>query len=116
MGTITNNPQAVYNGMISSIRNMFLLSSIAIVVIGLSNKFYKYKYIIKLLASILFILAMYIGIKTINDYNYYLLKNKNNLPDYIPYDNWVSWKYIVYIYIFVLIILLLIILLKNIKY
>ena len=113
MVNYSNNPNTVYNGMVSSLRNMFLASSIAIVIIGLSNRFYNYRNIIKIMASILFILSIYIGIKTITDFNYYLERNKDTLPDYVPYDSWRSWKYVVYIYVLILIALLIIIILKN---
>lgn len=113
MDKFSNNPHTVYNGMISSLRNMFLASSIAIVVIGLSNRFYNYRNIIKLIAIVIFMLSIYIGIKTVNDFNYYLEREKGSLPTYIPYDSWISWKYVVYIYILLLILLLVIILLKN---
>jgi len=99
--TYPNNPQSVYNGMMSGQRNMFLSSSLAIAMIGFSNKFDN-KYITwftKIIGSFIFILSIVIGLSTANDYTFYLNKlNTDDIPSYIPLDNWYRWSYILYIY------------------
>ena len=95
------NPQSVYNGMMSGQRNMFLSSSLAIVIISFSDKF-KNKHIswvAKSIGAFIFILSIFIGISTANDYTFYLNHIKTDeLPSYIPLDSWYRWSYVMYIY------------------
>jgi len=95
-----NNPHAVYSGALSGYRNMFLSSSIAVVIIGFSDKF-KNKNIsmfVKIVGAIIFMLSITIGILTDYDFRFYLDNFKHELPDYIPVENWYIWSSVVYIY------------------
>jgi hypothetical protein len=101
MTTYPNNPQSVYNGMISGQRNMFLSSSLAVAMIGFSDKFDNkfITWLTKLVGSFIFILSIIIGLSTANDYTFYLDNiNTDDLPSYIPLENWYRWSYISYIY------------------
>jgi hypothetical protein len=105
--TYSNNPQAVYNGLISGQRNMFLSSSVAIVMIGFSNSF-KRKEIelsIKICGLLIILLSIFIGFRATYDFNYYFSHNKENLPNYIPLSSWKNMEYVTYIYIGILICL-----------
>jgi hypothetical protein len=110
----SNNPQAAYNGLISGQRNMFLSSSVAVVMIGFSSKF-KAKYvrvILKGLSSFIFFISLYIGYLAERDFKHYLEKNPD-LPDYIPVDKWKNWIHISYMYCIILIIVSLFFLFTN---
>lgn len=103
----SNNPHTVYNGMISGHRNMFLSSSVAIIMIGFSDTF-KNKTIqlsIKICGLIILMLAIFIGITATHDFKYYITHTKDILPDYVPLDSWKSWSYVTYIYSGILICL-----------
>ena len=98
----SNNPQAVYNGMLSGQRQMFLSSSVAIAMIGFSHNFKKKHiiWLIKLLGVSVLILSIFIGIKTANDFKFYLNNVNGQLPNYVPLEQWRNWMYINYIYSF----------------
>ena len=72
--SFSNNPNTVYNGMMSGQRNMFLSSSIAIVMFGFSNNFKNHllRWTVKLISMGIFILSCYIGITASNEFMYYL--------------------------------------------
>jgi len=101
--SISNNPYTAYNGMLSSQRNMFVSSSLAVILIGFSQKYKKesFRVAASVVASGIILLSIYIGFKSIYDFEYYLDNIK--VPSYIPIDSWRTWKYVVYIYSFVLI-------------
>ncbi len=105
--TYSNNPQAVYNGLISGQRNMFLSSSVAIVMIGFSHSF-KRKAIqlsVKICGLLIIMLSIFIGLTATHDFKYYLSHNKEPFPDYIPLTSWKSSAYITYVYSGILICL-----------
>jgi len=103
----SNNPYAVYNGMISGYRNMFLASTVAIGLIGFSQKFKnpRMKFLVSIIGVILFFLALFIGYLTISDMDNYLQHNEDELPEYINTDLWKKTYYIAYIYGTILILL-----------
>ena len=103
--TFSNNPHTVYNGLISGQRNMFLSSSLAIALIGVSAIFKntKIQIIIKILGAVVFMLSIIIGLAASDDFRYYLDNNKEQFPSYIPLNNWYKWSYVSYIYSFIII-------------
>ena len=111
-----NNPQAVYNGLISGQRNMFLSSSVAIVMIGFSNSFKNtiIRLSIKLCGLFILILSIFIGMRATNDFNFYIKHNENKLPNDIPVSNWLHWSYVTYIYCGILIYLVSLLLFRKI--
>ena len=54
--SFSNNPQTAYNGLISGQRNMFLSSSVAVVIIGFSNTFDSpvVQFAVKLMGAFIF--------------------------------------------------------------
>ena len=103
----SNNPHTVYNGFISGQRNMFLSSSLSIIMIGFSDTF-KNKTVqlsVKICGLVILMLAVFIGITATHDFRFYITHNKDALPGYIPIDSWKSWAYVTYIYCFILICL-----------
>ena len=96
----SNNPQSVYNGAISGQRNMFLSSSLAAIMIGFSDKFDNHmaQITVKIIGALIFILSVTIGYLSNYDFRFYLDRVKDELPDYIPIENWYIWSFVVYIY------------------
>jgi phosphotransferase system glucose/maltose/N-acetylglucosamine-specific IIC component len=103
----TNSPYGVYNGMISGYRNMFLSSTVAIALIGFSQKFKnpRMKFLVSIIGAILFFLALFIAYLTISDMDNYLQHHEDDLPEYIDTDLWKKTYYIGYIYGLILILL-----------
>lgn len=101
----SNNPHAVYNGVLSSQRNMFLTSSIAVAIIGFSKglKTPIANIIVKILAIAIFCMSIAIGVKSLLDFRFYLDKMASDMPDHIPVDNWYNWTYINIAYICILV-------------
>ena len=97
----SNNPHNVYNGMISAQRNMFLSSSLAIIMIGFSDKINHnfMRWIARFLSICILIISCYVGITSAYEFDYYLTHNKEKFPHYIPFNSWSNWKYINYAYI-----------------
>lgn len=100
MTKFSNNPQSVYNGMISGQRNMFLTSSVAIAMAGFSKTFKDKSVviIIKLLSLIILFISMYIGLKSSYDFRYYLDNIEMDNLSYVPINSWYNWSYVSYIY------------------
>jgi hypothetical protein len=99
-----NNPQAAYNGMMSGHRNMFLLSSVAIVMYGFVSKYQVKTVIFTYLSVLVMVIAAVIGMTASWDFEYYL-DNAGVLPDYYNVTQWRNWKYIALVYSMVLIAL-----------
>jgi hypothetical protein len=103
----SNNPQAVYNGMLSGQRQMFLSSSLALAMIGFSHNFKKQSiiWLVKIIGMLILILSIFIGLRTASDFDYYLNNVKGKLPEYIPLDSWRKWTYVSYTYsVFIMLI------------
>jgi hypothetical protein len=101
------NPHTVYNGAVSSQRNMFLSSSLAIVMIGFSDKFKNdfAVYLVRLMGVLIFFISVYIGFLSNYDFRFYLDSVKDELPGHIPIDNWYRLSYVVYLYSLILFVL-----------
>ena len=105
------NPQTAYNGMISGQRNMFLSSSIAFVILGFSEKFTHKRshFLIQLFVLGLLIISIYIGFKSNYDLELIIKnmdKNKINKNLKKILNEFISWKWIVYLYATMLILLI----------
>ena len=98
------NPQSVYNGFVSNQRNMFLSSSLAVVIIGFSNKFKNklVRVLIKFMSLIVFGISMFIGLKANYELNHFL--DNNEVSDKIPVESWKATCHVTYLYVFVLFI------------
>ena len=108
----TINPQTAYNGMISGQRNMFLSSSIAFVILGFSDSFEHRRthFIIQLFGLGILMLSIFIGFKA--NYDLQLIinnmdKNKINKNLENILNQFLSWKWVVYLYATMLILLIL---------
>jgi uncharacterized membrane-anchored protein len=104
MTTFSNNPHTAYNGVVSGQRNMFLSSSLAVVMIGFANNFESnlVKYTVKTLGLFIFLLSIFIGMKATYEFHYYLDYYKGKLPEHIPVESWYMWSYVAYTYTFIL--------------
>ncbi len=104
MSSTIGNPHTVYNGAVSGQRNMFLSSSLALVIIGFSDKFKKEYiiFIVRLLGILIFSISIFIGLLSNYDFRFYLDNVKDDLPAHIPLDNWYRMSYVVYLYTLIL--------------
>ena len=103
------NIQTAYNGMLSGKRNMFLMSSIAIAMLGFSERF-KHKDTIQLmkwLGIITLFMSVITGIITAHDFNNtidrYVIEEGRN---YEYLERWQSWNWIIYVYSIILLIII----------
>lgn len=94
------NPQSVYNGLVSNQRNMFLTSSVAVAMIGFSNKFdnKNVRLAMKSLSLLIFIISIVIGLKSNYEFTYYLDNNKIEGAN-VAVDSWRSSIYITIAYV-----------------
>lgn len=101
------SPQAVYNGAVSGQRNMFLSSSLAVIIAGFSHNFKNKNIVVfvQILSFLIFTISVYIGFSTNYDFTFYLDRVKDKLPSYIPIDNWYRMGNIVYLYTFIIILI-----------
>ena len=96
------NPQSVYNGLVSNQRNMFLTSSVAVAMIGFSNKFENknVRLILKILSLFIFVISIVIGLKSNYEFTYYL--DNNEIEANVAVDSWRSSIYITIAYVFII--------------
>ncbi len=111
----SNNPHAAYSGLISGQRNMFLSSSVAVVMIGFSGRFKStaVRFTLKGLSCFIFLISIFIGYQAEQDFKFYLEKNPE-LPEHVPVDEWKNWLYVSYMYCAILIIVILVFLFTDI--
>jgi hypothetical protein len=90
--------------MLSGQRNMFLSSSIAIVMFGFSNNFndHTLSWTVKIISMSIFLLSCYIGITASNEFMHYLNVYKSKLPKHVPVESWYRWGYVSYVYSIIL--------------
>jgi hypothetical protein len=105
--SFSNNPHTVYNGMLSGYRNMFLSSTVAVALIGFSEKFKnpRFKMLISILGGSVLFLSLYICFLISNDFKYYLDSFKGEFPEHIPTEQWRMHFNVGYVYGAILIIL-----------
>ena len=112
------NPRPLINGYISIMRNMFLTSSIGIVIFNLSHHFKIYSKIVQIFGLIILTYSVIIGIKASIDANknINLIKKQKKLPELynVQLNSWKGWINLTYIYITIIIVLSLIILIRKI--
>jgi len=115
--TLTHIPQTVANGHQSMMRNMFLVSSIGFGVLTFSDRFKKYKNIIKILGYTIFIYSVIYGLKSANDFNNYLNYIENNSTlvneDKIQLKNWNEYDSLTYIYSIIIIVFICIMIIRD---
>ena len=101
------SPYVVYNGMISGYRNMFLSSTVAIGLIGFSQKFVnpRMQYLVSIIGGIIFFLSLFIAYLTTSDMTHYLYHTEEKLPEYVNAELWKKHFYVGYIYGIVLLLL-----------
>lgn len=83
--------------MISGQRNMFLLSSVALIMYGFCTKYQGTPVVFKYLSIVWLVLAAFIGIHASYDFEYYL-DNVGELPKYYSVARWRLWKYVANVY------------------
>jgi hypothetical protein len=102
------NPYTVYNGMVSGYRNMFLSSTVAIGLIGFSQKFKnpRMQFLVSIIGGIIFFLSLFIAYITTSEMKQFLFHNEDKLLDYnINPELWKNYFYVAYIYGLVLLLL-----------
>lgn len=98
--SILYNPYTVYNGTLSAQRNMFITSSLAIVILGFSNKFKNKNVVnlIKIIGIATFAISIFIGYESAREFSRYLEIINKNPPKNIKINSWKRWLYVNYIY------------------
>ena len=96
--------ESMYNGMLSGYRNMFVSSSLAIALIGFSDRFTdkSTSYLMSILGGIILCLSIYIGLIVTDDSKFYLNYFNDNLPPYISAERWQQHFLSAYIYMSVI--------------
>lgn len=108
--SFSNNPHTVYNGMLSGQRNMYAVSSIAVVLFGASTKLDTAlaRAVTKTVALGMMALSIVIGHRATCDYTFYLAKMGDRLPPHIPRDHWALWPNVIYAYAAMLVAIMLV--------
>lgn len=112
MSKVTITPFSAYNGYQSSLRNMFLSSTVGITLFGFSKTFKRHNLIkiVKYFSITILLLSIIIGIKSALDFNNYL---QNTSLDEKIYKNWKSWLYINIIFIIMLSVIIIMIIFSH---
>ena len=93
-----NNPQAAYNGMLSGQRNMFLLSSVGVVMIGFIKNKQSAPTVLYIAAIAILLMSAFIGVHASRDFEFFLNNMLIPLPACYSEKRWRQWKYVAYIY------------------
>tara|TARA_B100001287_G_scaffold169132_1_gene142267 strand:+ start:1253 stop:1642 length:390 start_codon:yes stop_codon:yes gene_type:complete len=104
----THNPQTFVNGFISGQRNMFLISSISIGIMGFADSFVnkRYNLFVKTVGVVILLFSIVYGYSITNGFDSYVrfIKNTPDVPS--PYSMlrhaWQKWIYLSYVYIAVI--------------
>ena len=104
------NMQGYYNGFISSSRNVFLTSSVAIAMFGFSNSFKisTSSIIVRFASTFVFIFALLYGLITVVGMKRYirnLRRSDQRLPLNIQIDLWEHHANLLSVYLFLLVVL-----------
>tara|TARA_Y100001970_G_scaffold293193_1_gene438417 strand:- start:1452 stop:1802 length:351 start_codon:yes stop_codon:yes gene_type:complete len=96
--------ESMYNGMLSGYRNMFVSSSLAIALIGFSDRFTDKptSHIASILGGIVLCLSIYIGFIITDDVKFYLNYFNDDLPTYISPERWHQHFVAAYVYMSVI--------------
>lgn len=97
-----DTPQSSYNGFISTMRNVYLTSSIGIALFTFSRSLKKDRQIIYIISLTILLYSIIYGIKTGNDFNIYLnfLQKQKDMPIFLKeqVDRWYTWIIFTYFY------------------
>ena len=98
--SILYNPYTVYNGNLSAQKNMFTTSSLAIVILGFSNKFKNKNiiFLVKMIGIVTFIISIFIGYESASEFSRYLVVMKKYPPKHLDTSYWHRWLYVNYLY------------------
>ena len=104
------NHQAVYNGFASMFRNMLVSMTVAITLIGFSEKFELMAPVVRMIGFMAMIIAAFIGFKTYRDFLDYIKSIESEFP---MARKWKTWAYITLLYTLIIFILSLIYLFRK---
>ena len=115
--TVIHDPNSVLAMYISMMRNMFLLSSIGLSALVLSNNFKDYKKFVQVLSVIILIYCIMYGLKSNIDFIEYLnfTLNQKDIPKLylLQLNSSKGWVHMSYIYMFIIFILICVILFRK---
>ena len=117
----THNPQTFVNGFISGQRNMFLISSISVGIIGFADTFVnkQYNLIVKSVGILILLFSIVYGFSITQGFSEYVnfIRNTQKVPE--PFSSlkftWQKWIYLSYVYITVIVALGTIVFFRKIK-
>ena len=116
--TYQHNPQTYLNGYISMMRNMFVISSVALATMGLSNRFKKFEIVIKIIGTVIMGYAILYGYTSAKNFSNYItfLEGKKELDNVyeLQLPEWKNWITLTYIYMVLLMIVIVIIFFRKI--
>ena len=104
------NHQAVYNGFASMFRNMLVSMTVAITLIGFSEKFELMAPVVRIIGFMAMIIAALIGFKTYRDFLDYIKSIESEFP---MARKWKTWAYVTLLYTVIIFILSLIYLFRK---
>ena len=104
------NHQAVYNGFASMFRNMLVSMTVAITLIGFSEKFELMAPVVRMIGFMAMIIAAFIGFKTYRGFLDYIKSIESEFP---MARKWKTWAYVTLIYTVIIFILSLIYLFRK---
>jgi len=104
------NHQAVYNGFASMFRNMLVSMTVAITLIGFSEKFDLMAPVVRMIGFMAMIIAAFIGFKTYRDFLDYIKTIESEFP---MARKWKTWAYVTLIYTVIIFTLSLIYLFRK---
>ena len=104
------DPQAVYNGFASMFRNMLVSMTVAITLIGFSEKFELMAPVVRIIGFMAMIIAAFIGFKTYRDFLDYIKSIESEFP---MARKWKTWAYVTLLYTVIIFILSLIYLFRK---
>jgi len=104
------NHQAVYNGFASMFRNMLVSMTVAITLIGFSEKFDLMAPVVRLIGFTCMVIAAFIGFKTYRDFLDYIKTIESEFP---MARKWKTWAYVTLFYTVIILMLSLIYLFRK---
>ena len=104
------NHQAVYNGFASMFRNMLVSMTVAITLIGFSEKFELMAPAVRMFGFMAMIIAAFIGFKTYRDFLDYIKSIESEFP---MARKWKTWAYVTLLYTVIILMLSLIYLFRK---
>lgn len=98
------DPNAVYRALISSQRNMFVSTTVAIALIGFSNTFSdnKLRLLMTALGSAILVISIIIGMSAAQEFASFMNHHGDLIPEYVPEGTWQRIPYLHYAFISVI--------------